>query len=166
MFPSVFLTCARSCCSADEVGCDISYHVNQFMSKADLGVRMQGGNPNMMSKMVEKGWLGRKTGKGFYLYPKNPKKGEKKQLNPEVVAELEKVIRESGVAKSKLSMEEIQFRIISRFINEAAFCLQDEIIRAPADGMLASWCICLLASSLQLLTLFLIMFWCQCCFIP
>eukprot|EP00598_Pedospumella_elongata_P011279 CAMPEP_0184986648 /NCGR_PEP_ID=MMETSP1098-20130426/17313_1 /TAXON_ID=89044 /ORGANISM="Spumella elongata, Strain CCAP 955/1" /LENGTH=748 /DNA_ID=CAMNT_0027510987 /DNA_START=124 /DNA_END=2370 /DNA_ORIENTATION=+ len=119
---------------SDEVGCDISYHVNQFMSKADLGVRMQGGNPNMMSKMVEKGWLGRKTGKGFYLYPKNPKKGEKKQLNPEVVSELEKVIRESGVAKSKLTMEEIQFRIISRFINEAAFCLQDEIIRAPADG--------------------------------
>jgi len=104
------------------------------MSKADLGVRMQGGNPGMMKAMVDKGWLGRKTGKGFYLYPKNPKKGEKKQLNPEVVAELEKIIRESGVAKAKLTEEEIQFRIISRFVNEAAFCLQDEIIRAPADG--------------------------------
>ena len=116
------------------MGCDISYHVNQFMSKADLGVRMQGGNPGMMKAMVDKGWLGRKTGKGFYLYPKNPKKGEKKQLNPEVVSELEKLIRESGVAKATLTEEEIQFRIISRFVNEAAFCLQDEIIRAPADG--------------------------------
>lgn len=121
-------------CFLDEVGCDISYHVNQFMSKADLGVRMEGGNPGMMAKMVEKGWLGRKAGKGFYLYPKNPKKGEKKQLNPEVVGELEKLMKESGVTKSKLAMDDIQFRIISRFINEAAFCLQDEIIRAPADG--------------------------------
>jgi 3-hydroxyacyl-CoA dehydrogenase len=38
-----------------------------------------------MSTMVEKGILGRKVGKGFYLYPANAKKGSKeKQLNPEV----------------------------------------------------------------------------------
>lgn len=30
--------------------------------------------------------------------------------------------------------EEIQQRLVYRFINEAAFCLQDGIIRAPADG--------------------------------
>lgn len=120
--------------TTDEVGCDISYHVNEFMSKADLGVRMEGGNPEMMKQMVDRGWLGRKTGKGFYLYPKNPKKGEKKQINPEVVALLNQQLKERGVGKSDLSMEDIQFRIISRFVNEAAFCLQDSIIRAPADG--------------------------------
>ena len=44
-----------------------------------------GGNPAFMSKMVEKGILGRKVGKGFYLYPKDAKKGSKeKALNPEV----------------------------------------------------------------------------------
>ena len=104
------------------------------MSKADLGVRMEGGNPEMMKQMVDRGWLGRKTGKGFYLYPKNPKKGDKKQINPEVVALLNQQLKERGVGKSDLSMEDIQFRIISRFVNEAAFCLQDSIIRAPADG--------------------------------
>jgi enoyl-CoA hydratase/long-chain 3-hydroxyacyl-CoA dehydrogenase len=30
--------------------------------------------------------------------------------------------------------EEIQRRLIAKFINEAAYCLQDGIIRAPADG--------------------------------
>ena len=104
------------------------------MSKADLGVRMEGGNPEMMKQMVDRGWLGRKTGKGFYLYPKNPKKGDKKQINPEVVTLLNQQLKERGVGKSDLSMEDIQFRIISRFVNEAAFCLQDSIIRAPADG--------------------------------
>ena len=47
---------------SDEVGIDISNHVGSFMSKADLGVRMHGGNPDYMKAMVEKGMLGRKTG--------------------------------------------------------------------------------------------------------
>ena len=39
-----------------------------------------------------------------------------------------------GDVKSTATAEEMQFRLISRFVNEAAFCLQDGIIRAPADG--------------------------------
>jgi len=115
----------------DEVGADICSHVASFMGAADLGVRMEGGNPNMMGKMIEKGFLGRKTGKGFYMYPAKPVKGAKKQINPEVASVLKEL---TGGAKSDLSAEDIQFRLISRFVNEAAFALQDEIIRAPADG--------------------------------
>jgi enoyl-CoA hydratase / long-chain 3-hydroxyacyl-CoA dehydrogenase len=115
------------------VGNDISAHVGAFMSKADLGVRMQGGNPGLMSKMVEKGWLGRKSGKGFYLYPKDAKKGAPKQLNPEFTAEL-KLLMGDKIGTGNVSVEDIQMRMISRFVNEAAFCLQDGIIRAPADG--------------------------------
>lgn len=100
------------------------------MSKADLGVRMGGGNTQLMGQMVERGFLGRKSGKGFYMYPKDAKKGAKKELNPEVVS----VLNSLGLGKSNLPLEDIQFRIISRFVNEAAFCLQDGIIRAPADG--------------------------------
>lgn len=105
------------------------------MSKADLGVRMQGGDAALMGTMVEKGWLGRKTGKGFYLYPSDAKKGAKKQLNPEMLQLLSQARKERGLPESsKLSAEDIQYRLISKFVNEAAFCLQDEIIRSPVDG--------------------------------
>lgn len=105
------------------------------MRNADLGVRMEGGDTSLMGKMVEKNWLGRKTGKGFFMYPPKPKKEAKKELNPEMLSMLKGALKEKGITQpSKLSVEDIQMRLISRFVNEAAFCLQDEIIRAPADG--------------------------------
>lgn len=116
---------------SDEVGIDVSNHVGKFMANADLGDRMKGGNPAFMAEMVARGMLGRKAGKGFYLYPKDAKKKAAKQVNPEALA----LIREiNGGVKAAVSVEDIQMRIISRFVNEAAFCLQDGIIRAPADG--------------------------------
>jgi enoyl-CoA hydratase/long-chain 3-hydroxyacyl-CoA dehydrogenase len=44
---------------ADEVGIDVSNKVATFLSNADLGVRMTGGDISLMGDMVEKGWLGR-----------------------------------------------------------------------------------------------------------
>ncbi len=122
---------------SDEVGIDISNHVGEFMSKADLGVRMQGGDQSYIKAMVDNKWLGRKTGKGFYMYPAKPKKGDKKQLNPEMLTMLKAKLREEqglDYASSKIDVEDIQWRLIGKFINEAAYCLQDEIVRAPTDG--------------------------------
>ena len=120
---------------ADEVGIDVSTHVGKFMqTKSDLGDRLAGGNPHLMSKMVEQGFLGRKSGKGFYLYPKDAKKGAPKVINPEVASVLKEIVKED----KKVSIEDIQMRIISRFVNEAAYCVQDGIIRNPTDGDIGS----------------------------
>ena len=117
---------------SDEVGIDVSAKVSKFLGNADLGVRMHGGDATLTEQMLEKGWLGRKTGKGFYLYPKDAGKKDKKQLNPEMLSLLKELV--PGANSKIIPAEEIQQRLISKFINEAAFCLQDEIIRAPADG--------------------------------
>jgi enoyl-CoA hydratase/long-chain 3-hydroxyacyl-CoA dehydrogenase len=112
---------------ADEVGIDVASHVATFLSNADLGVRMDGGDTALMGDMIEKGWLGRKSGQGFYEY--SGKKG-KKTIN----ADVRKYVKEFATQKLDLSEKEIQDRIVSRFVNEAAKCLEDDIIADPVAG--------------------------------
>lgn len=111
----------------DEVGVDVASKVASYLSHADLGKRMGGGDISLMSKMVEKGWLGRKSKQGFFTYS-----GKKdKKLGPEIGAYLKEF---TGGAVSMMSETDIQDRIASRLVNEAAKCLEDGIIENPVDG--------------------------------
>ncbi len=110
---------------ADNVGVDVTSHVANFLSNADLGVRMSGGDISLMETMVKKGWLGQKSKQGFYTYT-----GKKKRINSEVQAFVDNFVQ----TDLGLEEEEIQNRIISRFVNEAAKCLEDEIIADPVVG--------------------------------
>lgn len=110
---------------ADEVGIDVTSHVFKFLSNADLGVRMTGGDISLMENMVKRGWLGRKSNQGFYAYD-----GKKKTIN----AEVKKYVAEFATQKLSLSEQDIQDRILTRFVNEAAKCLEDEIIGGPVQG--------------------------------
>merc|ERR1712071_395608 len=110
---------------ADEVGVDITSHVVNFLSNADLGVRMNGGDISLTNKMIEKGWLGKKSKQGFYTYD-----GKKKSINSEV----KKFVEEFAARKLDLTEKEIQDRLVCRFVNEAAKCLEDEIISDPIVG--------------------------------
>jgi enoyl-CoA hydratase/long-chain 3-hydroxyacyl-CoA dehydrogenase len=113
---------------ADEVGIDVASHVASFLSGADLGVRMSGGDVGLMKTMMEKGWLGKKSGQGFYTY--KGKKSSIKSISPEVQA----YVKSFATRNLKLDEKEIQDRIIGRFVNEAAVCLQDDIIESPVVG--------------------------------
>jgi enoyl-CoA hydratase/long-chain 3-hydroxyacyl-CoA dehydrogenase len=110
---------------ADEVGIDVTYKVASFLSQADLGVRMTGGDVSLMENMINKGWLGKKSGQGFYTY-----KGKKKTINSDVQA----YVNEFAQQDLGLNETDIQDRIVSRFVNEAAKCLEDEIISDPVVG--------------------------------
>ena len=111
----------------DEVGVDVASKVASFLSNADLGKRMGGGDISLMSKMVEKGWLGKKSKQGFFTYT-----GKKdKAIGPEVNSYLREF---TGGRVSGMSETDIQDRIASRLVNEAAKCLEDGIIDNPVDG--------------------------------
>ena len=116
---------------ADEVGIEVAHSVGLNL-RGDLGVRVSASNPAMLEEAIEMNMLGRKTGKGMFLYdqPKGPK-----PVNPEMVTLIEKYSTPGAAAPD---IDEIQLRMVSRFINEAAYCLQDEIIASPTVGDIGS----------------------------
>lgn len=111
---------------ADEVGLDVALKITKFLTK-ELGVRAEV-NVNVLEEIVGAGFHGRKSGKGFYVYEKGVKD---RRLNDETMEILGKyAIR----PKSFQSDEDLKMRVISRFANEAVYCLQDGILASPLEG--------------------------------
>jgi enoyl-CoA hydratase/long-chain 3-hydroxyacyl-CoA dehydrogenase len=113
----------------DEVGIDVAMHVSE-----DLGAvfkeRFQGGNSNLLKDLVSANHMGRKSGSGFYQFS-GPGGKSLRQVNPDAVNAIKKYSLEP---KAPLSDNEIKERLLLRFVNEAIFCLQEEILRNPVDG--------------------------------
>lgn len=115
----------------DEVGLDVAIHVVEDLGKA-FGPRVSSQDTSLLKALAKKGCLGRKSGHGFYLYEKNPKKKKEKKIANPLALHL---LREAKTVSKKLpSKEEIQKRLVYRMVNEAAMCLQEEIIARPEDG--------------------------------
>jgi 3-hydroxyacyl-CoA dehydrogenase/enoyl-CoA hydratase/3-hydroxybutyryl-CoA epimerase len=107
----------------DEVGIDVGEKVAHILNDG-FGARMEPAPFN--AKIVAAGRLGKKNGKGMYQYLDSS--GKKKELNPEIYAIL-------GVQpqKGKISREEIIDRCILPMINEAARCLDDQIVETASE---------------------------------
>ncbi|MDH5778853.1 MAG: 3-hydroxyacyl-CoA dehydrogenase NAD-binding domain-containing protein, partial [Gammaproteobacteria bacterium] len=89
---------------ADTVGLDICLKVAEILSEhMDISV------PDRLRKMVEKGRLGKKSGRGFYTFK------DGKPVKP-------------AVPKGYKPPTDIQERLILRFINEAVACLRDKVV--------------------------------------
>jgi enoyl-CoA hydratase/long-chain 3-hydroxyacyl-CoA dehydrogenase len=72
--------------------------------------------------------VGRKSGKGVYIY----KKGSKgKDVNEEAI----KIINQNKVEPrgNHQSEEDIQLRMVSRFVNEAILCFEEGILNGPVS---------------------------------
>ena len=112
----------------DEVGVDVAAHVAEDLGKA-FGDRFGGGNPEVLKSMVAKNLMGRKSGKGCFVY--SDAKGER-----ELCSEASDIFKQYSVEpKEEVSADEdLQLRLVTRFVNEAVMSLQDGILRTAVEG--------------------------------
>ncbi len=106
---------------ADEVGLDVGLKVAEVLQNA-FGSRM--GVPEVLRAAVASGnMLGKKTGRGLYVY-----RGGGKKPNPKAADLVRQVgVRHSGVVD--LSDQQIVDRAILTMVNEAARCLDEQMVQ-------------------------------------
>jgi len=104
----------------DEVGHDVGAHVLTIMTKV-FPERFSDG---LTKVTVEDGRLGRKNGKGFYIYAEGKKQGVDKSVY--------------ALFKSRknaaLSREAILDRVVMNLLNEVGFCMGEGIVTDPLDA--------------------------------
>ncbi|MCA9398951.1 MAG: fatty-acid oxidation protein subunit alpha, partial [Candidatus Omnitrophica bacterium] len=100
---------------SDEVGLDVGIKVMHILNDA-FGRHFQ--PTGIFEKVYEKGLLGRKSGKGFYIHSK------RREVNSEVL-NLVKV-------RKPVSAQDCCDRLILPMINEAALCLEEGIVDEAA----------------------------------
>jgi 3-hydroxyacyl-CoA dehydrogenase/enoyl-CoA hydratase/3-hydroxybutyryl-CoA epimerase len=101
----------------DEVGVDIADDVAATLA-ARFSDRLR--VPELLGKMVSSGWLGRKSGRGFYVYS-----GRKSVPNPA----LNSLCRNRDDAT--LDRAELKLRLALLIVNEAARCVEEKISSGP-----------------------------------
>jgi len=106
----------------DEVGLDVAQHV-----AVDLQNRLAKPVPinDTLVKMIEKGWLGKKSGTGFYVFPKE--KGAKESPNGQLA-----FLQTNGKGRAQDDAT-LRDRMVLVMVNEAARCLEEGVVAAPED---------------------------------
>ena len=106
----------------DEIGLDIGSHVLRSLGD-QLEIRLA--VPPQMSKAQERGWLGKKSGTGFYVWGDRKSKKKKKESKPVVNHELAALLGEGRSYRP--AEEEIQWRLVLPMVNEAARLLAEGV---------------------------------------
>jgi 3-hydroxyacyl-CoA dehydrogenase/enoyl-CoA hydratase/3-hydroxybutyryl-CoA epimerase len=110
----------------DEVGIDVGAHVAETMAPmfAERGVE----SSNKAEELLEAGYKGRKNKRGMYHYAS----GKKKEVNTEIYSHF------GGSTRKNPDKETAQLRMALTMMNEAAWCLQENILKTPGDGDLGA----------------------------
>jgi 3-hydroxyacyl-CoA dehydrogenase/enoyl-CoA hydratase/3-hydroxybutyryl-CoA epimerase len=104
---------------SDEVGLDVAEHVAK-----ELGSRVEHLGPlnNTLGKMIAKGWLGRKSRKGFYDYGSGRDGKVNTQLGDLQSAE-----------PATVNDGDLRDRLVLSMVNEAARTIEERVVDAPED---------------------------------
>lgn len=114
----------------DEVAIDLSYKV-KLQTVKDLGDAYKPGPADkVVDRMYELGRYGRKTAKGFYVYPED---GGRKYLWPDLAKEFGR-LPDADQPKP----EEVKTRLLYRQLVECARCFEEGVLVTPEDGDLGA----------------------------
>lgn len=114
----------------DEVGIDVAAHITKVLNPmfSDRGV-----NPSdLPQQLFDDGYKGKKNKKGFYNYEEKDGRTKKKDPNNGIYSYF------GGSDRKKMGSETVQMRMSLTMINEAIFCLQEDILQNPTDGDLGA----------------------------
>jgi 3-hydroxyacyl-CoA dehydrogenase / enoyl-CoA hydratase / 3-hydroxybutyryl-CoA epimerase len=107
----------------DEVGLTVARHVGETVAAA-RGIK---NGPSAVQRLTDAGMQGKRGGRGFYRY-----NGKKRTPNPDVYALIGKTPgaewHDAGTAR----------RLTLLFVNEAARCLDEGVLRSAAEGDLGA----------------------------
>ena len=103
----------------DEVGLDVAEHVAR-----ELESRVKHLAPlnDTLSKLIAKGWLGRKSGKGFYEHASGSEGKINSQLGDFQPAE-----------PTTVNEGDLRDRLVLSMVNEAARTIEEKVVEAPED---------------------------------
>jgi len=104
----------------DEVGIDVGYKVAKILAEA-FGERVT--PSKVIECLYEDKRLGKKSGKGFYIY-----EGRNKQVDPAVYGLFKHLVK-----PKPLSRPEMQDRLVFIMLREAVLCVEEKIVRRPRD---------------------------------
>jgi 3-hydroxyacyl-CoA dehydrogenase / enoyl-CoA hydratase / 3-hydroxybutyryl-CoA epimerase len=114
----------------DEVAIDLSYKV-KLQTQKDLGDAYKPGpSDKVVDRMYELGRYGRKTAKGFYVYPED---GSKKYIWPDLEKEFGRLPDDQ-----QPSADEVKTRLLYRQLVECARCFEENVLVTPEDGDLGA----------------------------
>lgn len=105
------------CRLLDEIGLDIALHASRELAAA-FGGRMA--PPKAVERLLDEGRLGRKNGRGFYLYEKGRAKGP----DPSVIA----IAREAAGQPVAADSDGVRRRCLYPMVNEAALALEEKVV--------------------------------------
>ncbi len=110
----------------DDMGLDVLVKSTPAMV-AELGSRFN--LPESVKHLMMNDRKGRKNKRGFYLYDS---KGQRTQEDKSIYHVMETIMR------NEMEAQDIARRCILRMINEACWCLQDNVIQSVDEGNVAS----------------------------
>jgi len=116
----------------DEIGLDVAAYVLKSLARgSDESVL-----PPALEQAIQRGWLGKKSGRGFYIHAKSKRKSKVLRQNDELARMLASnppptpQPTPQDESHKLAAMQEIQWRLVLPMVNETAKLLEEDVIQS------------------------------------